>query len=131
VTVDLPVTQPHAASPARTVLAWVPVGVLVCIGILSILSIGIVILPIAGFLSYRLAKRRRSAGLVVPGLLAGASFGPFLIAFINRDGPGYICTRTATSVSCGAQANPWIGVGIGVGMLVVAAVIFLRARRSA
>jgi hypothetical protein len=128
-TVESP-AEPTRSRTVRAVLAWVPIGALGVIGMLSILSIGVILLLLAGALLFRLKNRGDGPGAVVPGILTGASTGPFLIAFANRDGPGYVCHTTATSSSCGAEAGPWAGVAIGVALLVIAAVVFLRARGS-
>ena len=59
--------------------------------------------------------RRSSRGSPsLPGLLVGLSTAPLYIAWLNRDGPGLVCTTTADSMSCSDQWSPWPFVALGV-----------------
>ena len=44
----------------------------------------------------------------------GLSTAPLFIAWLNRDGPGPVCTTTAESISCSDQWSPWPFVALGV-----------------
>ncbi len=105
---------------------WVAFGGCVWFGLgglmslLSMLSIGPVVLiatmAVGVPFAIRLGDRLVAAW---PGLGVGAA-GPFLlVAWLNRAGPGTVCHRTATSVSCGDYWNPWpflvVGLVLGVG----------------
>lgn len=92
--------------------AWALVGAGLMLGCLAIFSVGILILAAAVFVAYRLARRQPVRGTF--GLLSGAGTILLLMAYLNRSGPGEICSRTATSISCGQQWNPipWLVAGL-------------------
>lgn len=93
--------------------AWALVGGGVVFGYLAILSIGILILVPAVIVSvYLIVHRRPVEGRF--GLLSGAGAILLLIAYLNRSGPGDICSHTATTVSCGQQWDPlpWLVAGL-------------------
>jgi len=56
------------------------------------------------------------------GLVTGAGLPLLLVAYIQRQGPGTTCWRTATSVGCDQHLNPlpWLIVGL---VLVLAGLI--------
>jgi hypothetical protein len=108
---------------------WVVVGALAAVGIGGILTIGpplimfAVLLGCAG--AAMPATRNRSAGLVVAGL----SGGPFLIAWLNRDGPGEICRVVGDGSECIEEWSPWPFAAVGVALVVTG--VCLAARRPA
>ena len=105
--------------------AWVPVGALGALGFVSlgVLAIGPAVL--IGALFARSATARRSAS----GLLTGAGLPLLLVAYVQRDGPGTTCYRTATTAGCDQHLNPlpWLLLGLAL----VAAGYVGELRRSA
>ena len=126
--------------PARTVAtsrdhawwwfgAWAAVGTAAALGAVSF-ALWIFLLPLAAAGALVLASRRASRGSIA-GLLSGAGVALLVVAWVQRDGPGTTCWRTATGGGCTEHLDPrpWLVAGLG---LVVAGVwITWRARRSA
>src|SRR3954471_16914391 len=82
---------------------WAVVGALVGVGVAALLSVGIAFLALAMTLTVvgvLVPALRRPSALAVVGGLAVA---PLWIAWLNRDGPGNVCTTPATSQSCTEQ----------------------------
>ena len=110
-------------------LAWFGAGALVASAFLGALTIGIFVLPIAGALIVLLATRRNAFNGVA-GLISGLGLPILLVAYFNREGPGNICNITATSTSCTEEWSPWPWLLIGVAVVVVGVVVFVRSARG-
>lgn len=84
------------------------------------------ILPLA-VVALVLARRRPVRGAF--GLLTGAGVMLLVIAYLQRQGPGTTCTRTATSITCDQHLNPlpWLVVGLAL----FTAGLVAHARRDA
>jgi len=108
-------------------------GATVALGLLGALSIGIFLLPVAALLVVLLATRGSVAdGLV--GAVSGLGLPLLLVAYLNRDGPGTVCTTTASSSSCTDEwaPLPWVVAGVALIVIGVAVTVALgraRARR--
>jgi hypothetical protein len=72
-------------------IAWMLMGAGYAIGILGALSIGPYVLVIAVAATIVLATRTGSR-VGLPGLISGLSLPLFYVAFLNRSGPGTVCT---------------------------------------
>ena len=100
-------------APWPSVLVWAVVAALAAFGIVGIATIGLFLLAgaalVAGLALATPALRPPS----LPGLLVGLSTAPLYIGWLNRDGPGTVCTTTADSTSCGDQWSPWPFVVVG------------------
>ncbi|GAB3056656.1 hypothetical protein GCM10027053_17540 [Intrasporangium mesophilum] len=97
-----------SSSRALASLWWVVVGAAAGIGVVAILTIGAPLLVLAAAMAVGGAlmrwTRTRAAFLVI----AGASFAPFLIAWLNHDGPGTVCTALPRNgVECIDEWSPW------------------------
>jgi hypothetical protein len=100
---------------------WVAFGGCVWFGaggllsLLAVLSIGplllVVTMAVGVPLAIRLGDRLVAAW---PGLAVGAAAPLLWVAWLNRSGPGTVCHRTVTSVSCGDYWNPWPFVVVGL-----------------
>ena len=110
-------------------LAWFGAGALVALAFLGALTIGIFVMPIAGALIVLLATRRNAFNGVA-GLISGLGLPILLVAYFNREGPGNICTVTATSTSCTEEWSPWPWLLIGVAVVIVGVVVFVRSARG-
>lgn len=93
--------------------AWILVGALYAFSLLAILSIGVLMLPIA-IVSTVVLARSEGRRLWASGLLAGIGVPCLWIAFMNRNGPGNVCTRSAGGQSCVHEWNPWVWLAIGL-----------------
>ena len=134
-------TQPQSLDPILTMMtsrptdrrnviwfiAWMLTGAGYALGILGALSIGPYILVITVAVTIVLTTRTGSRGL--PGLISGLSLPLFYVAFLNRSGPGTVCTSTATSRSCVDEWSPWPWLGIAIVLLVSGCVWFAMANR--
>jgi hypothetical protein len=93
-----------------------------------VLTIGLYVLLATGGLAAVLAWRggRRFAG---PGLLLGAGLMPLYIGYLNRAGPGMVCTTTTTEQSCVQQMSPWPWVAVGLCLIGGGIALGVRMRR--
>lgn len=107
------------------VAGWAAVGAGAVTAALAILTIGLFVLLATAGLAVVLARYGggRFAG---PGLLAGAGLLPLYVGYLNRGGPGMVCTTTPTGGSCVQAWSPWpwvaaglllVGAGIAIGVL--------------
>jgi ABC-type thiamin/hydroxymethylpyrimidine transport system permease subunit len=111
-------------------VAWAAVGAGYAFGVLGALSIGVFVLAIAAVATVLLARHPQArTGLI--GLVSGLGLPLLFVAFLNRAGPGTVCTTTATSQSCSEEWSPWPWLLIGVALVVVGCVWFgVRSRRQ-
>ncbi|HMG64694.1 MAG TPA: hypothetical protein VK599_17265 [Streptosporangiaceae bacterium] len=129
-------------------VAWTLVGASWCLALLTVLTIGILVAPVALLLTVLLLTAvRRGSAVGLPGLLSGPSLLLFYVAYLNRGGPGSdgctdhgnICTGSGTvspsgtsTVSTSTQEwdpMPWLVAGSV--LLVAGVVLFLLLRRQA
>ena len=108
--------------------AWVLVGGGYALALASLLSIGIFVLALTAGATAWLASRRGSL-VGLPGALCGPALPLLLIAYLNRGGPGTVCTGTPENNSCTDEWSPWPFLGTGVLLLAVGLVLFLVVRR--
>ncbi|MER5787756.1 hypothetical protein [Streptomyces sp. NPDC001980] len=108
---------------------WFLTGACYLLALLSVLSIGIFILPIPVAGTLALATRRDTwRGL--PGLLSGASLPLFLLAYLNRHGPGTYCTTSAGGSSCTeGLLNPWLLLAVGLLVLGAGPALLLKIQQ--
>jgi hypothetical protein len=118
-----------ADSVERTVPAvlwftgWLAVGAGAVLAMLAALTIGVFILPLCIVATVVLATRRGSSQ-GFPGLVSGLSLPLFYVAYLNRDGPGTICTRSVSSVSCTDEWSPWPWFAVGAVLLLGGVLLF-------
>jgi hypothetical protein len=109
-------------------IAWMLVGAGYAFGVLSALSIGAYVLLITVIATIVLATRPGNR-VGLPGLVSGLSLPLFYVAYLNRSGPGTICTTTAMSQTCSDQWSPWPWLVIGIGLFVSGCVWIAMANR--
>ena len=102
---------------------WALAGALLALGLVTPFTLGPVLLPL-GLAVGAATAVWRGAGPACVGLLAGAGVIPLFLAYLNRGGPGDVCTRTATSETCTQEWSPWPFLGVGVALVVAAVVLF-------
>jgi uncharacterized membrane protein YczE len=113
----------------RWFAAWCFVGALYSGGLLTILSIGIIVGPIAIGCTLLLARRPSSArGL--PGLIAGASVPLLYVALLTRRGPGLVCSRIPGGVTCSQEYNPWVWMSAGVLLIAAGLLAMVTTHRA-
>lgn len=111
--------------------AWPIVGAGLAFGILGLMTIGIYILPIALIGLFALHKwggnRKSSAGLI-----SGIGLPLIYIAILNRGGSGMVCGSSKDGGSwCRQEWSPWPWLIIGLGLVILGVVMFLRLRGKA
>jgi hypothetical protein len=89
--------------------AWAVVGGAVAFSLVSFLGV-LTLVPavLVGFI----VSRRYPVNWF--GVVSGIGVPLLVIAYLQRQGPGTTCTRTATGVSCDQHLNPvpWLVVGL-------------------
>ena len=112
---------------------WMLVGAAYAMVIAGAFTIGILFIPVAIVATIFLARGRTSRR-GVPGLICGLALPVIFVAYLNRGGPGYVCTTspgTGGSVtSCGSQYNPWLLLAIGMALFGVGIGVFISSSRS-
>lgn len=109
-------------------LAWLVIGAAGSLGFLTIPTIGLYLLPMSGVAAGVVASRRAARG-GLPGLLSGCGLPLVYVAYLNRQGPGDICTTTGTGQSCVEEWSPWFWLAGGVVLIIAGAVWFAATER--
>jgi hypothetical protein len=109
--------------------AWLLVGGGYLVALLGALTIGILVLPVVGILTVVLA-RRPGAVAGVAGIVSGLGLPLLYVAWLNRDGPGTVCTATGAGTDCTDEWSPWPWLVVGL-VVLAAGVLLFRARRPA
>ena len=79
-----------------------------------------------------LLARRKAPRAALAGLVAGFGFPPLYVAFLNRDGPGQLCSYGGflqTTTTCAQLLNPWPWSAIGLLFIIAGVALFLVASR--
>jgi hypothetical protein len=108
---------------------WAAVGAGAVTAVLTVLTIGFFVLLATAALAAVLA-RRAGGRLAGPGLLMGAGLLPLYVAYLNRGGPGMVCTTTSTGGSCVQEWSPWPWVAAGLCLIVSGIAVGMRMGRS-
>lgn len=111
-------------------LAWPVVGAALAVSVLGALTIGAYILPFALLGLFILLKwggdRRSSVGLI-----SGVGLPLLYVAYLNRDGPGWVCrTYGNGGQTCEDAGSPWPWLLIGTALVVTGVLLFERVRRQ-
>jgi hypothetical protein len=111
----------------RAFLGWCAAGAAACFGVLSLPSVGPFVLLGAVVLVVWLWSVF-GRGWATGGLLTGGALPLLYVAWLNRDGPGEVCTSTAAGHTCGQESSPWPLLVAAI-VLVVAGVVAYSRRR--
>ncbi|MEU8789255.1 hypothetical protein [Streptomyces sp. NPDC048643] len=108
---------------------WALTGAGYLLALLSILSIGLFILPLP-LIGTAVLATRHDAQRGLPGLVSSASLPLFLLAYLNRHGPGSYCTTAAYGSSCtDGLLDPRILLASGALVLACGVTLFLVMQR--
>ncbi|WP_193613410.1 hypothetical protein [Nocardioides lijunqiniae] len=124
--------RPSARRETTHFVAWCVVGAALATGVAGLLTIGVVVLPlavVAGAATLWLVGLDRG----LAGLVSGLSAAPLLVAWGSRGGPGEVCraqAADATYVSCIEAWNPWPWLAAGVVLVVVGVAVFAAVGRG-
>lgn len=105
--------------------AWSLVGATFVVGLLSILTMGAPILLVAVIAAVALGLSRRARTGVL-GLVFGSAVPLLYVAYLNRSGPGQVCTTIADATSCIEQLSPWWWIAAAAVLLVTGGTLFVR-----
>ena len=112
----------------KTVTLWILVSAAGLASVAGILTIGAFTLPLAVAGAILLLVRPdRMRGFAV--MLCAFAFGPLLLAWFNRHGPGQVCLPYPDDAACGTQLNPWPWFGSAAASLAIAIGLFVHANR--
>jgi hypothetical protein len=112
-------------------LAWLVVGAAYAMSLLAILTIGLFIAPVALVMTVLLWRKRR-ADRELLGLVSGLALPLLYVAYLNRDGPGTVCTTGRDgSQSCNDEWSSWPWLAVGVLLLLPGAGAFVAAPHAA
>jgi hypothetical protein len=110
-------------------LAWFVVAAAFAVGLLGAFTIGIVALPVAIGLIVLLATRRHDSAARA-GALSGFGLPLLYVGYLNRGGPGTVCSVSPSGTSCTDEWAPLPWLIAGAAMLVGGVVAFLRVGRA-
>src|SRR2546430_2296091 len=111
--------------------AWLVIGAAYAVSLLAMLTVGPFIAPVALVLTVLLWRKRRAARELL-GLVSGLALPLLYVAYLNRNGPGNVCTTGREgSQSCIDEWSPWPWLAAGILLLLAGAGAFVAARRAA
>jgi hypothetical protein len=113
--------------------AWAGVGIVCAIAVVTPFTIGPLAAVVAAAGGGALLAWRGSRNASATGLLTGPGLIALYIGYLNRGGPGMVCTTTRNAGECIQEWNPWPLLAVGV-MLVAASIglfLWLRGRGTA
>lgn len=108
---------------------WAAVGACASVGLLTPFTIGPFVLT-AAVIGAALLAWRRGLGISCAGLLSGAGLAPLYVGYLNRNGPGQVCSTNATGQSCISEWSPWPWLVAGVLLIAVGTGAYLALRRQ-
>ncbi len=125
-----PRTESVAAAPTTRprmwmYVWWLLVGALLGLGMMALMTIGLLFLLAAVLLSglgVGVSGLRNRSAVAVP---AGIGLSVLYLAWLNREGPGRVCHITSAVTECTDQWSPWPFVAVA---LVLVASSFALAR---
>lgn len=118
-------------TPAWAYVWWLATGTAFGFGIVSLLTVGALLVLLAlvlGLVGARLPATRGHAAILSA---AGIAVPILYIAWLNRGGPGRVCHGTTQALSCVDEWSPWPFVAAAVVVVVGAVAGMLVARTSA
>jgi hypothetical protein len=126
-----PVQYPPALTGPRWVwfAAWLIIGAGYALSFLGAASIGLFVLPLPVLATILLARRQRAHG-GLPGLISGLGVPLLYVAYLNRAGPGTICTTiTGGGQDCTDEWSPWPWLAAAVILLALGVAAFIARQR--
>lgn len=112
-------------------LGWTLPGIVFCVALLTPFTIGLAALALAGLLVLALMLSGWYRDGSPAGLVSGA--GPVLlyVAWLNRRGPGSICTTTHSGGGqCLDEWSPWPWLAAGLALTLLGLALRRSLRRS-
>jgi hypothetical protein len=126
----MPSPRTHSRLPWVWFTAWLLIGAGYALSFIGIASIGLFVLPLP-VLATLLLVRRRQATSGLPGLISGLAVPVLYVAYLNRAGPGTICTTVTGGQACNDEWSPWPWLAVGVILFVFGLAAFIDRQRRA
>jgi len=110
-------------------VVWLSVGALVAIGLVSLGPLALLPALLITLAVASSSAARRSAW----GLASGIGVVSLLVAYVQREGPGTTCWRTATGGGCAEHLDPrpWLIAGVALLLLGLVAQMRITHTRDA
>lgn len=108
--------------------AWAIVGAVTTLGFVSF-ALWLFLIPIGIGGAFLLAMVRPTHGSPW-GLLSGAGLSLLVIAYVQRDGPGTTCWRSASGGGCTEHLDPRPWLAAGIVFVLSGVALYLVSRRS-
>jgi hypothetical protein len=109
-------------------VAWLLVGAAYGVGVIGILSIGIFVLPLA-LIATLLLVLRPAARAGAAGAVVGVGLPLLYVAYLNRSGPGTVCTATRSGgQACVDESNPWLWLAAALVIIAVGVAVTVARR---
>jgi hypothetical protein len=125
---ELPPPGPGARVRIWPFFAWAVVGAGGCLALAAVFTIGIFVEPAVIAVAAGLLAWGGSRTIAAVGLLSGLGLVPLYIAFLNRGGPGDVCSYSAGGQSCTTEWSPWPWLIAGVLLVAGGAALFAWLR---
>jgi len=107
---------------------WSAIGAAYALALLGAMTIGVFVLPFA-VVATLFVRWHRRAHVGLPGLISGAALPLLYVAYLNRSGPGTVCSAIPGGQSCTDEWSPWPWLSLGLALLVAGVIVFARRRR--
>jgi hypothetical protein len=108
--------------------AWAVVGAGLCLALVTVWTIGIFVLPLVIAAVVGLLAWGGSRTIAAVGVVSGLGLVPLYLAFLNRGGPGDICSSSAGGQSCITEWSPWPWLIAGILLVCGGAILFAWLR---
>jgi len=115
--------------PWKSYVIWNLIGTGYGIGLAGMASIGIFVLPVA-ILSTILVATRPRFHRGISGLCSGLAVPLLYIGYLNRGGPGNVCSALSGGQSCIQEYTPWPFVGAALVLAASGLIVFMRGLRE-
>ena len=109
---------------------WTLTGAVGGFGLAGLLTVGVVILPVAVAMTVVgvLVPRLRDESMAA--VLAGLAVPALWIAWLNREGPGLVCSTSASGETCVEEWSPWPFLIAAVLLVAAAASLYVLLSRA-
>jgi hypothetical protein len=123
--------QPRARAPSvAAYVGWVVVGAALAVGLLGAFTVGPIAIVVAVVMMFVLLARPAGRSAAGYGALSGAGAVPLYVAWLNRQGPGLVCTSRAAT-QCVSEWSPWGWLIFGIVLVAAGITAFAMSRRRA